>query len=754
MRTLKILSTACLALAAFAIHRQAAPAGDSPANVWIRQDKAMIGPDVPVAVVWSPKIKRFMSLGWVSSAYDRRAPYTYDDLAFDPASGQWENWYPQGKEWGSRFGVCKPPGWKGRVRFKDAEGNVRPNWPDYYWLLGAAANCTYLPEDGTFLFYVNGSTFRYDPVHRTWKDLAPTPDPQNATTLKTQLFWGSICYDQAREQVVLFGGGNADTERGDPGTWVYTPHANTWRELKPETPPQRANSPMVYDPVNKKIVLFGGDQLDQTVADTWVFDGKQWEQKRPPLSPSPRAGHALLWLPKSKKVLLLGGYTVNSTTEYSSHPYRSLALEAWVYDEKADVWQFIKKFEPIKANPISPHVRGLRAAVDADDQIALVDGARKLWLCRIDVSLPEDEGTKKYGAKPGAVERRKGPYDPGWYRDVPAADPDKVKAELESLPANQWVLRPTPKRPAPNMDWGSAVFAPDLDLILRFSGGHSAYSGTAPQVYDVKTDRYSIPFAPEFPIDWCFSNDQVPGEWSFKGNPWMTGHTYKSTGYDPASKCLIFAPHNYTFFFDPKAGKWSRNTQVSPFRPSFYTVTLVNTPGGPVAWAYARNGDVGLWRLSHKDRTWKPLPVEGKLFGPLVDNAGVAYDSRRGRLLFFLRDDKAGCRMAQCSLVSGKVSALKATGADMLKANFREAVYLPKNDLAMIGATGLLYDCGKNTWFKADIPSDRPPITKEGSYNIGVMYDANRNLIWAVNTNSQVFVLKFDPREANLEAVK
>ena len=151
----------------------------------------MIGPDVPVAVVWSPKVKRFLSLGWLSSMYDKRAPYTYDELAFDPASGQWENWFPEGKDWGPKFGLAKPPGWKGR--FKDAEGNVRPHWAEYYWLIGAAANSTYLPEDGTFLFYIDGSTFTYDPERRTWKDLAPAGDPQNSTPLKTRLFWGSIC---------------------------------------------------------------------------------------------------------------------------------------------------------------------------------------------------------------------------------------------------------------------------------------------------------------------------------------------------------------------------------------------------------------------------------------------------------------------------------------------------------------------------------------------------------------------------------
>src|SRR5262249_43960486 len=73
---------------------EAQPAGDAPANQWIKQDKAMIGPDAPIAVVWPPHVKRFMSLGWISSQYDKRVPYTYDELSFDPASGQWENWFP------------------------------------------------------------------------------------------------------------------------------------------------------------------------------------------------------------------------------------------------------------------------------------------------------------------------------------------------------------------------------------------------------------------------------------------------------------------------------------------------------------------------------------------------------------------------------------------------------------------------------------------------------------------------------------
>ncbi len=151
--------------------------------------------------------------------------------------------------------------------------------------------------------------------------------------------------------------------------------------------------------------------------------------------------------------------------------------------------------------------------------------------------------------------------------------------------------------------------------------------------------------------------------------------------------------------------------------------------------------------------------MKGPLFGPVVDNGGVAYDSKRDRLLFFVRD-KTACKMAAYTFATGEVSAVAATGndqgggSDKATTNFREAVYLPKDDLIMIGATGLIYDCGKNAWFKTALASDTPPITKEGSYNIGVMYDPRRSLVWAVNTNSQVFVLRFDVKNAKLEAVK
>lgn len=753
-----------LLLSGWAVGQDAPPAGAT--NVWTKLDKGAIEGrrwDVPVG--YSPELKRFLVLGGRISYGEVKKPRSYDQLALDREQGRWENWFPKGKDWGPKFGPCQPPAWKGEHwEFKDTDGNIRPNWT-VYGTFSLGQKYDYDTDTKTFVFYANGKTFRYDPVERQWNDLAPKTDPEKE--LGGILLWSSMCYDRHRKHFVLFGGGNIRTERGDPGTWTYTPADNTWASLKVEAqPPQRANARLCYDPENKTVVLFGGDQLDQLLADTWTFDSatQKWEQKKPARSPSPRAGHALLWLPKAKRVLLLGGYGYTSAVGYVESLYHKLPLEAWVYESDRDRWDLIKRWD-IKEAPEGPANFFLSATVDADDNV-LVAGSNGTWTCRLDAK-PDAFGTPLHGVKPGTVKRRTGPHDPAWFAEgVPAADAAKVEAELKDLPANQWVQRPTPKLPRPNMDWGSAVLAPELDSIVRFSGGHSAYSGTAPQVYDVKTDRYSIPFTPEYPIEYVYSNDQVHGEWSFKNNPWMTGHTYKSTGYDPHLKCLVFSAHEYNYFFDPKAGKWSRSSERNPFRPNMYVVTLCPTPQGVAVWADTLNGGVGLWRLDASARAWKALPLKGTLPAKSPDQHGMAYDSKRDRLLFFSNADKNKGDVAGYDFKSGEAKWLNAAGKEKAAVNSRETIYLPELDAVLVGARvsvdgkqlWALYDCGKNAWFGVELPGADPigKGTQGTSFNnsMGLMYDPNRKLIWAVGQNSHVHVLRLDSRSVKLHELK
>jgi hypothetical protein len=738
----------------------------APANRWKRLEQGNIPGnrwDMPLG--YAAGLNRFFILGGRTSwAEYRQGPRPYDQLAFDPRAGRWENWFPRGKNWGPRFGPGKAPAWKDELfHFRDAEGNTRPNWT-VYGTFSLGTKYDYDTDTRSFVFYAGGRTFRYDPDQRIWTDLAPKTHPEKERG--GILLWSSMCYDRHNKRFVLFGGGNVQTASGDPGTWTYTPATNVWERLKLDRqPPQRANSRLVYDRLTKKVILFGGDALDHLLADTWAFDvvTNQWEQRRPKWSPAPRAGHALLWLPRARKVLLVGGYGYTSATGYVEGLYCRLPFETWTYDTATDAWELLIHCDSPKDCPQGPMNSFLPAAV-SDTDVAILLGSNHTWTCPVAADKGDAAGTVKYGVKRGTMERRTGPHDPAWYRqDVPPADPRKTAHELRILPVNTWVQRSTPKVPRPNMDWGSAIFAPEMDLIVRFSGGHSAYSGTAPQVYDVKTDRWSIPFAPEYPIEYVYSNDQVHGEWSFGGNPWMTGHTYKATGYDPNLRALVFVPHQFSYFFDPRAGRWSRGPERNPYRPDFYNNTVCATPRGAVVWADRRENDgAGLWRLDPRSRRWKALPLRGELPPKSPDHHGLAYDSKRQRLLFFSDLGKTKGNVAAYDFRTGRAKWLDPAGKRAAAVPSRETAYLPDADAVLVGAHALvggklvwpLYDCAKNAWLGAELAGADPVGKGQFNNSMGLMYDPVRKLVWAVGQNGQLFVLRFDPKQAKLHPLR
>jgi hypothetical protein len=725
--------------------------GGAEANTWTKLEKAtIVGRRWDVPLGYAPDLKRFVVLGGRSAYADYRKPRSYDVLTLDPATQTWLNEFPPMKEWGPKSGPAAAPAWKGEVwGFRDVEGNVRPNWT-IYGTFSLGQKYDYDPDTRAFYFYAGGSTFKYDPTERRWTDLNPPTHPEKQ--LGGTLLWSSMVYDRHDRQFVLFGGGNVQSDRGDPGTWTYSPGKNEWTALKlAKQPPQRANSRLAYDPIAKKIVLFGGDQLDQLLSDTWTFDvvKQDWQEVKPDLAPAPRGGHALVWLPKAKKILLVGGYTYTSTTEYVAPLYRRLPMEMWTFDASSSRWSPLTSSNP-KDGPDAPTNFFASAAVDDDDVLMLL-GQSNAWQCRVDASKVD---ANKRGGRPGDVVRRTGSHDPAWYADVPPADPQAVAMDLKNLPANEWKIRPTPKRPLMNMDWGSAVFAPEHDMIVRFSGGHSAYSGTAPVVYDVKTDRYSLPFVPEYPIEYVYSNDQVRGEWSFKRNPWMTGHTYKSTGYDPRLREFVFAPHDYTYFFDPKKSQWSRGPSRNPYQSSFYVTTVCATPKGAVVWGNSRQGGKpGLWRLD-ESRTWTPLPLTGDMPQTSADHHGMAYDSRRDRLLLFSDLGPNKGDVLEYDFKAGRTRWLNAANRDKALSPSRETIYLPDDDAVLIGAhqqgtsLWLLYDCAKNEWAGLDLKGADPIGKKAFNNSMGLMVDPERRLVWAVGQHSHVHVLRLDVKVA------
>jgi hypothetical protein len=475
-------------------------------------------------------------------------------------------------------------------------------------------------------------------------------------------------------------------------------------------PPPRALSPIAYDPKSKLFVMFGGDHLDYLTNDTWAFDpaAKKWSKRKPPTAPPPRANHTLS-AAGDGTLVLKGGYTYTSNTDYVGGQYRDLGDGDWVYDVAANTW------------------------------------------------------TGQGGVKETRVYRT-GRLHPDFFMQGPKPDPKAFADALGALPVNTWTLTRPPQLPALNRDWGTAVLDPDRDLILRWSGGHSAHGGTDVLQYHLNTNRWELTMPVEFPLGQLYSNTDYPEGWNFNHRPWITGHTYQNYGYDPNLKKMLFTgKREYCYVWDSDVGDWTRRFKKPKgmiYDSCFYTLTLTPTPKGLVCWTQEGR----LFRFENGD--WVEMPLKGaKMPGSVVDNSTIVYDSKRDRLLAVRKGygdkNQFDGTVAVVEVKSGEVALLSPAGKEKAVAipylcQFR---YDPSSDLVLGGCTlepdadGVrrtpAYDCAGERWVTLRIGGDDPSGKKGRNVSLGMMVDAKRNLFWAVDTNSNVYVLRLDVAAAD-----
>ena len=478
-------------------------------------------------------------------------------------------------------------------------------------------------------------------------------------------------------------------------------------------PPARALSPLVYDAHSKLYVLFGGDHLDYLTNDTWVFDPakNQWRQGHPPTAPPPRANHKLI--AANGKITLTGGYTYSSNTDYCGGQYVDHDDGVWTYDIAADRWT------------------GTKPACPGD--------------------------TRVY---------RTGPFHPDFYLTGPPPDAKATAKRLAGLKSNTWTAMNPPQLPRLNRDWGTAVIDPDHDMMLRFSGGHSAHGGSDVLHYHFSTNRWELPFPVEFPLGQLYANTRYPNGYNFNLRPWITGHTYQNYGYDSLAKKMLFTGRpNHYYLYDPRVGDWvGRLAKPSAmvYNSCFYTITVCTTPDGAVAWT--RSGAV--LRYVPQTGDWDEFKLRGeKLPGAVVDNSTMVYDSKRNRLLFAAKgyghkhtyDGQLYFLDVKTQTV-GKLSP-GGMGAAASIPYLCQIRYDATNDLLLVGGTlppgedGLrrtpAYDPAANRWISLAIGGKDPSGPKGRNVSLGLMYDKVRKLFWAVDTNSRVYVLRLAPGTAD-----
>lgn len=161
-------------------------------------------------------------------------------------------------------------------------------------------------SDGTTVGELTNETWTWDGTN--WTQRTPANGPPRRR-------FPALAYDEARGQVVLFGGA---VDRGIPGslsisndTWVWD--GTNWTQKNPiNSPPARVSHAMAYDAANGQVVLFSG--FGQGTADTWVWDGINWTQKNPTHSPPARAAHSMTYDAANREVVMFGGtYALNDT---------------------------------------------------------------------------------------------------------------------------------------------------------------------------------------------------------------------------------------------------------------------------------------------------------------------------------------------------------------------------------------------------------------------------------------------------------
>jgi hypothetical protein len=152
---------------------------------------------------------------------------------------------------------------------------------------------------------VDGATWTWD--GRQWAQVSPGVSLSGSNAAPGN---SALTYDAARRVIVLAVSANISSPSPPLQTWTFD--GSQWsRVITAQAPPGRGLATLVYDPLTKTSLFYGG--ADMAYNDTWSWDGKAWTQLHPATSPPHLSGSgpdpAATYDPERGLVLLFGGYT-------------------------------------------------------------------------------------------------------------------------------------------------------------------------------------------------------------------------------------------------------------------------------------------------------------------------------------------------------------------------------------------------------------------------------------------------------------
>ncbi len=268
---------------------------DLNSNVWTEREPSSPPPSRSCcAMVYDREIRSFMLFGGDSNVWHDPALYN-DTWSYDTSSDTW-----------SRLSPLDPP--------PPRQSHV----------------LVYADDIESLVMY-GGRTYPNLPVGRvdildsyasiwTWVEPVGTPAPRACHTL---------AYDREVGKSVLFGGfGDTGVPMND--TWAYMSNRSAWtKQYISGAPSPRGRHAMVYDTRNKVFILFGGTDGSRLFNDTWVYDlrSNRWTKKSPEISPSARSNNTMTFDTMNGVVILFGGDDENGFLN-----------DTWTYHLLSDTW--------------------------------------------------------------------------------------------------------------------------------------------------------------------------------------------------------------------------------------------------------------------------------------------------------------------------------------------------------------------------------------------------------------------------------
>ncbi len=279
------------------------------------------------------------------------------------------------------------------------DGNNTQTYSNEVWTYDLAGNWSLLTPTGTPPTPRSGQTAIYDPVRDRMLVFAGGDTINNnndawALSLSGTPAWTLIAtsggppparqqhvavYDSQRDRMVIYGGSGP----GDTGaTWALDLGTNTWSLVAPSagSPGNRFGAGAVYDPLNDRMVVYGGSD-DGSVWALGFGGSPAWSQLSPTGTPPPgRYFMSAAYDPAAHSMITFGGATAGFTSSDSTTSMLHLL--------GTPQWSELNLGTP------SPSPRqGPMSAFDGGSQTLYVSGGccqgrSDTWMVTLDLTVP------------------------------------------------------------------------------------------------------------------------------------------------------------------------------------------------------------------------------------------------------------------------------------------------------------------------------------------------------------------------------